>query len=158
MYYRYGDFVYGVTPSRASVFSLEDYCIGMVVETKNGAAESILLLDSRYLDGTHEVLKSEVYTREVRRIRSNKDLYKHSLFKTKYNMYVMNRHKANQHGFAPLYPTEEGFQLMNAHTKLLLEENGLRMTQPNFIDYPTFRQLFLIGDFLKPTPIPLQPL
>lgn len=154
MDYQYGDIVYGVCPYSGSVFALEDFCLGMVVRTKDGVATRVLILNSRYIDNSHPKLNNVKFQEAVREIRRYPDLFETSRLKREYNMFIVERHVSDQDEFAYVRATEEGFAQMNHHVKRLLEARGLE-PHPAFIHYTAFRKRFLLHEFLpvktKPT-------
>lgn len=154
MDYQFGDIVYGVCAYSESVFALEDFCLGMVVKTKNGVATRVAILNSRYIDNSHPKLNDVKFQESVCEVRRNPDLFETSRLKREYNMFIVERDLSDQHEFAYVQATEEGFAQMNYHVKKLLEKRGLPL-HPAFIRYTAFRKRFLFHEFLpvktKPT-------
>lgn len=146
MVYQFGDIVYGVTDYTGSTFALTDFCLGMVVETKEGIATRILILNSRYIDTKHQILNSEDFAKRVRDVRRDPNSYEESSLKRGYGLFALGRTRQHQSDFRYVTPTQEGFDQMTAHVKKLLV-NRRHLQEPDFISFPEFRRRFLSNDF-----------
>lgn len=141
--FKYGDFVYGVSPTSWHIFFHENYAMGMVI---NVDPLHIILLQFTYQNPKYNFTKSQDYFDTIKKLRRDPQ-YRHALDDRNHPYHsVITRNVHNANRLRLLTPTLHGMEEARQHLQQLNQDNVLESVN-KMMPFPVFAERYLEPQF-----------